>query len=216
MDRSLNERIDTIKKDKDRNGMDELIEEYIPFIINTISKFLNRYIDVDNNEEFSVGLSAFHEAVERFNPERGNFLSYARLIIESRLKDYHRKQKEVVYLEDHEVEAPEVNFDIHFEIEAFDKELKAFKLSFSKLVSEAPKHRDTREKLLRVCHEVATDNSLMELIREKKRLPIKKIALKVGQSEKVIKGNKIFILSTVILITGDYESIKSFVDLRGE
>lgn len=213
---ALRDRLTKIKNDTSKESVNEFIEEYIPFVVSTTSKFLNKYIDVENSEEFSVGLSAFNEAIERFDPERGNFLSYSRLIIESRLKDYLRKQKDVVYLEDRDVEAKSIDFDMKFEIEAFDSELKQYRLSFEKLVNNAPKHKDTRENLLRICSDVVSDSELMTFIHAKKRLPIKRIALKVGQSEKVVKGNKIFILSTVLLMTGEYDSIKSFVGLRGE
>ena len=44
--------------------INELIEEYIPFIIKTISKFTNRYVSIENDEEFSIGLVGFYEAVQ--------------------------------------------------------------------------------------------------------------------------------------------------------
>ena len=72
----------------DRN---DFIEESIPFIVKTTSSFLGRYVCTDNDEEFSIALIAFNEAIERYDEERGNFWSFAKLVIESRLKNNLQK-----------------------------------------------------------------------------------------------------------------------------
>ncbi|MEG0153440.1 MAG: RNA polymerase subunit sigma, partial [Cellulosilyticaceae bacterium] len=45
--------------------MNDLIEKYMPLIIKTISGVTGRYVSVENDEEFSIGLMAFVEAVEK-------------------------------------------------------------------------------------------------------------------------------------------------------
>ena len=55
--------------------INELIEEYIPFIIKTISKFTNRYVSIENDEEFSIGLFGFYEAIQKYNNDRGPLCS---------------------------------------------------------------------------------------------------------------------------------------------
>ena len=48
----------------DRN---DFIEQSMPFIIKTTSSFLGRYVCTDNDEEFSIALIAFNEAIEKYN-----------------------------------------------------------------------------------------------------------------------------------------------------
>ena len=73
-------------------NIDQLVNSHMPFIIRTLANLTGRYISIENDEVFSIGLSAFVESVERYDEERGNFLSFARLVIESRVKTYLVKE----------------------------------------------------------------------------------------------------------------------------
>lgn len=73
-------------------NLEALIEGHMAFIIRTISNLTGRYVAVENDEEFSIALSAFAEAVEKYDETRGSFLSFARLVIESRLKSYFARE----------------------------------------------------------------------------------------------------------------------------
>lgn len=55
---------------KDKEKVNLLIEDYQPFILNTISNLKNEYIQVENDEEFSIGLMAFNEAMQRYDSKR--------------------------------------------------------------------------------------------------------------------------------------------------
>ena len=55
-------------------NLDILIERHMAFIIRTISSLTGRYVAVENDEEFSIALSAFAEAVEKYDEKRGSFL----------------------------------------------------------------------------------------------------------------------------------------------
>jgi RNA polymerase sigma factor len=50
----------------DKNtDVNELIEKHMPFIIKSISDVTGRYVSCENDEELSVGLLGFHEAIEK-------------------------------------------------------------------------------------------------------------------------------------------------------
>ena len=74
-------------------NLNSLIERHMPFLIRTVSNFTGRYVSIENDEEFSIGLLAFAESVKRYEADRGNFLSFAKLVIESRLKKLCGKEK---------------------------------------------------------------------------------------------------------------------------
>ena len=76
---------------EDNQAADDLIRRYIPFIRAEGSKFLGRFC-TDNDDEYSIAMIAFHEAIMEYSRERGAFLKYAGLLIRSRLTDYARKE----------------------------------------------------------------------------------------------------------------------------
>lgn len=77
----------------DKQEREKIIEEYIPFIMKTVSTVTNKYIESENSEEYSVGLEAFNEAINKYDSKSGNFISFAKIVISSRTKDYLRKTK---------------------------------------------------------------------------------------------------------------------------
>ena len=76
----------------DPRKADELIREYIPFIRSEASKFTSRFC-TESDDEYSIAMIAFHEAICGYSRMRGAFLKYAAMLIRSRLIDYHRQEK---------------------------------------------------------------------------------------------------------------------------
>ena len=64
--------------------LEELVEEHMPFLVRSVSSFTGRYVYVEQDDEFSIALEAFTEAVERYEAARGSFLAFAGLVIRSR------------------------------------------------------------------------------------------------------------------------------------
>ena len=60
------------------------------YILGCASKCLKRYIR-DTDDEWSVALIAFHEAVRTYKPEKGSFGSFAGIVIRRRLLDEERR-----------------------------------------------------------------------------------------------------------------------------
>src|SRR4051794_2466364 len=70
----------------------ELIHSYKPFIAKTVSSVCKRYIH-ESDDEFSIGLIAFNEAIQKYNPEKGSSLiSFSEVLIKRRVIDYIRLQ----------------------------------------------------------------------------------------------------------------------------
>ena len=67
-------------------NLDQLINQHMAFLIRTVSNFTGKYVSIENDDEFSIALIAFTEAVKKYDEDRGNFLGFAKLVIESRLK----------------------------------------------------------------------------------------------------------------------------------
>src|SRR5690606_19958765 len=76
----------------DEQAMENLLASYSPFMKKTAGQVCKRFIN-DQDEEFSIALSAFHEAVKGFNQEKNaSFLTFAHMVIRRRVIDYIRKE----------------------------------------------------------------------------------------------------------------------------
>lgn len=204
-DLKLEDQILRWQQNKDSVWADRLITSYRPFILKTIAALSGRYIEIENDDEFSIGLQAFYEAMLRFDP-RGNFLAFARLVIASRLKSYWQKEhrQQSLCLDELELAFDEVDqlikeLSMADDIMNFARELACYGLTFSALAAHSPKHRDTREKVLKIAHQVCQSADLIQQIQLKKKLPIQKICLELSVSPKVIKRNKIYLLAAILV-----------------
>ena len=204
--------------------INELIEEYIPFIIKTISKFTNRYVSIENDEEFSIGLVGFYEAIQKYNNDKGPFLPFAQLVITSRLKNYYNKEnKHNLHISMDSMEEEGINIkeklsnpiedksELVDEMDELKREINIFGFSLEDLVDEAPKHVDTRANALDLSEKVSKDKPLVDFMYTKMRLPIKQISLKYRVTEKVIKGSKKFIITGIIIFYRNFRNLKLWI-----
>lgn len=204
--------------------INELIEEYIPFIIKTISKFTNRYVSIENDEEFSIGLVGFYEAIQKYNNDKGPFLPFAQLVITSRLKNYYNKEnkhnlhismdsmeEEGISIKEKLSNPIEDKSELIDEMDELKREINMFGFSLEDLVDEAPKHADTRANALDLSEKVSKDKPLVDFMYTKMRLPIKQISLKYRVTEKVIKGSKKFIITGIIIFYRNFRNLKLWI-----
>lgn len=78
---------------EDMEAADRLIGAYMPFIKAETAKFLKRPPMEGHDDELSIAMIAFHEAIRGYSRSRGAFLKYAAMLIKSRLIDYHRRSR---------------------------------------------------------------------------------------------------------------------------
>lgn len=204
-------------------NLDILIERHMAFIIRTISSLTGRYVAVENDEEFSIALSAFAEAVEKYDEERGSFLGFAKLVIESRLKSYFARENarpreaslEELYEQGRdfpdEGDGGESGDNLRDEVLLYREELSLFGLTLETLADEAPKHRDTRENAIGIAKKAGNDPPTVEITYQKRRLPVRAVARVAQVTEKVVKRSKSFILAAMIIFVKEYPGLNSFV-----
>jgi RNA polymerase sigma factor len=210
---------------------DELIHQYKPFIAKTVSQVCKRYIN-EQDDEFSIGLIAFHESIEKYSTEKGSsLLSFAELIIKRRVIDFIRKESRQysvnldTNLDDedsiqskYEVEVSVDDFQKQLEkehrrdeISHYQSVLKQFDLSFQDLVENSPKHSDARENAMKVANTVVQHAEFKRTLFEKKRLPIKDLEKHVQVSRKTIERNRKYIIAVCIIMASDYVYLKEYV-----
>ena len=217
----MEEFLDNSIEDKDINI---LIKEYMPLIIKSISSTTGRYVSVENDDEFSIALIAFKEAVDKYESHKGSFSSFAKIVISSRIKNYlikenkHNNVDSIEQLKENGIDIGELHHtsvessnELSSEIIKLKEEIGKFGFTFEDLVEEAPKHTDTRERAIDISENVNKDVLLKSFMYEKKRLPIKQISVKFSITEKIIKRSKKFIISVVIILDKNLRNLKLWI-----
>lgn len=232
----IEESIEKIQKG-DTQLQNEMIEQYTPFIASTVSSVCKRYIN-EFDDEFSIGLIAFNEAIEKFSPDKGkSILAFAETVIKSRVIDYIRKEKknpdtiifstqELEFEEDGGEYSPnkietersidEYNREIETqlrkeELERFKNSLDEFGLKLNDLYNSAPKHIDARHNAIDVATTLIENEELRDLFLTTKKLPIKDLDKIVNVSRKTIERNRKYIIALAIIINGDFKFLKDYL-----
>lgn len=213
----------------------ELLRDYHPFMIKTASKVCKKYIDVRRDDEFSIALSAFNEALDRYSPaENRSFLSFAEMVIQRRLIDYIRREqrfyKQVPFSafdvedeEEHTLNSVEVEESLRLfseeqqmmarraEIQMYAQQLKEFGISLQELVRVSPKHQDSRQLLFEVAYILSSHADLVGQLLEKKTLPIKDLLKVVHVSRKTLERHRKYIIAMALVLIFDYPYLRDYL-----
>ncbi|MBM7571614.1 RNA polymerase sigma factor [Aquibacillus albus] len=228
---SLEEQVERVQQG-DEELQNYLLKTYQPFIAKAVSEVCKRYISSTRDDEFSVGLFAFNEAMISYQRGKGSsFLSFARLVIKRKVIDFIRKEKNKPttsslddYYDDEKMENPaeisvskamyEQETDEWYrreEIFELGKKLKEYKLSFEELTQISPKHSDARESAIRAARVLCENEKLKEYVIRKKKIPIKQLVKFVDVSKKTLERNRKYILAIFIILTEDYIYLKDYL-----
>lgn len=215
----LDQLVSNIDIDRDKEIINQLIQDYNPFIINVISKLKNQYIQIENDESYSIALMAFVEAIERYDMNQGPFLPYCKLVILSRVKNHIKKEKRYEHVSIDAMTAElaatveeDESTNLREEILQFESELKKFGIDFNRLVVSSPKHMDTKETVSHIAQKIYEDPDIMNFIYEKRRLPISRVAEAYFVSVKTIKSYKHYIIALVIIYKENLKEIKEWIN----
>jgi len=225
--------IDILKRIKsgDKFLKDRFISDYQPFIIKSVSQILNnKYIDIENSEEYSVGLIAFNEAIEKYDEtKKCSFKKFSYQVIQRRLIDYKRKNEKgsktypFSYFEGEETYDFEYkylvekdtdhvyNFEIREEFASFVNRMKDFGITMDDLVKNMPKHRDSRKNCAKIAKLIAEDDSLFDKFKAKKTIPFKDITKYVEVSQRTVERNRKYIIALVLILKSDLDIIKNYI-----
>lgn len=214
-----------------RINISEFIEEYKPFIAACASGVVKRFLNFGEDDELSIALSAFYEAVMAYEKNKGSFLNFAKDVIKKRLIDYLRKQKkQFEYYSIDEIPEEwqgiesEISMDryaiemheesLRNEISALEKQLIVYGIAFSELNENCPKHAKLVEDMKQAAAVLVQDRLLFEKLKEKMRLPIKDLAEITKIPQKKIERFRKYIIVVSIILDGDFEYLKDYVRVK--
>lgn len=212
----------------DMIAADELISDYLPFIKAEAAKVMKRGLNTEQDDEYSIAMIAFHEAINGYSKTRGSFLNYASMIIRNRLIDYWRKNdrhSKVISLnspitddsdtlEDRVIgeEFQEENIVSREltkeEILELSEQMKSFGLSLTDVAETSPKEEATLAKCKKVIAAAKANEEVMASLFRTKRLPIKKIMEEVKVPRKTIERHRKYIVALLLIYSNGYEIIR--------
>ena len=218
-------RLNVRAKDQ-KEAVNDLLFEYTPFIKKTASYICKRQIN-EQDEEFSISLQGFHEALMAYNEEKNASLeTFAHLVIKRRLLDFLRKEstrkEQLVEFENQILEERSLHRHAEEEQAASRREellkykelLAEYKLSFEELTSAAPKHADSRRTAFQIAQIISESEELYASFIAKKKLPLKDIEALVGVSRKTLERHRKYMIAVILLLKSDFVYIKDYV--KGE
>lgn len=208
---------------------DQLIGDYLPFIRAETAKFLKRPPEEGRDDELSIAMIAFHEAIGGYAKHRGSFLKYASMLIRSRLINYARKERrhrQTVSLDapaageesaslgetlpeerDHPEESAHRQATRQ-EIEELSRQMESFGVSLSDVADNCPKQQRT----LQACRKAlayARENSwLLEELVHGKKLPLAKLSDGSGVERKTLERHRKYLVALLLIYTNGYEIIR--------
>lgn len=211
---------------EDNQKADDLIRHYMPFIRAEASRFLGRTC-TDSDDAFSIAMIAFHEAILGYNRLRGAFLSYAALLIRSRLTDAQRKEdrhRNLISLDEADEEDrtmldqladPTDVYSQSQDLEATQQEIAelsqmmaSFGVSFADVADQTPRQERTRKACLDAVGYAIENRQLLEELLRTKKLPISQLVLGSGVDRKTLERHRKYLLAMLLIQTNGYEIIR--------
>lgn len=228
---SINEK--ALRAAHDDSYINEFISESRAFILGCAGKQAGRYIS-ESDDEYSIAMYAFFTAITKYNPERGDFLPFAGLVIKHRLTDYHRAQQK--FSDEHSV-SPGIfsgNTDddsetqaIHYEvadkltdrpvlsaadeIHTVNKIFSRFGFSFMELSEVSPKASKTKKLCAQAVRAIIASPIILETLRSTHKLPIRALAAQSSVPVKILERHRKYIIAATVILTGNFPILAEYM-----
>ncbi len=216
----------------------DLLVQNKKFILKSAYYTLNRYIS-ESDEEWSVALIAYNEAIDSWEKDRGSsFQSFAQLVIKRRLLNFLRADArfknelmtDPIILEGnpHGEEEPtafqrEVQDAVSRqsqndrrqclsdEIAALEEVLEWYPIDFFDLDKVSPKAGKTRDACGLLIAKIWRNPELYQKMRESKNLPVKELLSYTKIHKKIPERHRKFIIASAEILHGDYPILQEYL-----
>ncbi|HIS45867.1 MAG TPA: RNA polymerase subunit sigma [Candidatus Scatomorpha merdigallinarum] len=209
---------------EDPEAADRLINQYMGFIRAEAKKLSFG----DGEDELSIAMFAFYEAVVGYERSRGNFLKFASKVIRSRLIDYHRAESRhrghgslnerasqdgaelLELLPDTRDDIEELNTReaAQSEIEEYARALAAFGITFSEVADNCPKQERTLAACMDALNYARRRPELLAAVEKSGKLPMTELASGAGVERKTLERHRKYLVAMLIAFTNGFEIIR--------
>lgn len=215
----------------DKNYTEKFLKDYENYILKTANQVTGKYVS-KSDDQWSVSLSAFHEAIQAYSFDKGSFLSFSALVIKRRLFDYIKKQSkhfcEVAinpYIFDNDSDEDDINIkqevmskvaikddnDAKLEIDAISQVLEEYNISFFDLTHVSPKANKTKTACAKAILYICENKILFNEMKRAKLLPIKILENNLNVPRKILERHRKYIIAGAEIISGDYPILSEYL-----
>lgn len=208
----------------DPDTADELIGQYMGFIRAEAGKMSFG----DGEDELSIAMLAFYEAVLGYEKPRGAFLHYAARVIRSRLIDYHRSERrhrghgslneragedgaellELLPDTRDDIEEMTVREAAQGEIEEYSRALSAFGITLSDIADNCPKQERTLSACRDALNYARRRPELLAAVEKSGKLPMAELASGADVERKTLERHRKYLVAMLIAFTNGFEIIR--------
>lgn len=208
---------------------DELIRDYLPFIKSETSKIVDRMVVESFDDEVSIAMLGFHDAINSYSKIRGKFLTYASVVMKRRVIDFLRKENrhlKVISLDktvseegdktliddivspDDDYNEIEIRDATRKEIEILISELEEFDLSLTDVSDNSPKERGTLKAIGSAIDYCKKNPDIINDLKRTKRLSLTKISDATGVSKKTLERHRRYLVTLLLIYSNGFEIIR--------
>jgi len=222
-----------VQASKNDDFLADFVRKYEHFIAKCAFQSTKRYIS-KSDDEWSIALIAFSDAVKTYSQDRGSFLHYAETIIKNRLIDYFRTEQThkleysvspSVFDTEPEEDDGEMaikisvaeklvsneDHSIKYEIEAITKVFQTYGFSFYDLAECSPKSLKTKAACRQAVLYILDHKILMDELKQTKQLPIKILQNYTGLPRKLLEHHRKYIIAAMEILSGEYPHLAEYV-----
>ena len=221
----------------DEKLRDNFIRDSEQTILKIASKVTGKYI-TRSDDEWSVALLAYNKAIDGYSTDKGDFMSYAAVLIKRSLIDHYRSEKKY----DHEIpvdgemltgegdysEGAEVlsavsregieenekrsrQESLKDEILEVDGILKGYGFSFRDLKDCSPKTQKTKRECAKAITYILDHDNLLETVLEYRRLPISELTEGAGVKSKLLDRYRRYLIMAIVILNGEYPLLADYL-----
>lgn len=218
---------------KDEIALENFIQANYRFIGTSAYQACHHYVS-NSDDEWSIALISFTDAVKTYDSTKGHFSSYARLLIKRSLIDYYRKENQHNLelsvtpdtfdgqpLDDSEYNptkwevtektASTPDQSLTDEIQAANALLQEFGFSFFDLSASSPKTRKTKENCKIAVRYILDHPILMDEMTQTHQLSLKIIQKNTHLPRKLLDKHRRYIIAAVIILSGEYPLLSEYM-----
>lgn len=224
----------------DERAFNELVESSKSWILRVASETTKRYV-TDSDDEWSIALMAFSEAVQSYETEKGSFHGLAAMVIRRRVVDYlrtegrHADELSVLPaafedgLDEDETGGVELQVQQRMaqeadaapgedaaslaraEIAELQDILRLYGFTFFDLADASPKAEKTKQSCGKAVQTMLATAVLMAQMRLKRLLPIKELSTASGVVRKILERHRKYIIASSEILDGDFPILAGYL-----
>ncbi|MDD2215909.1 MAG: RNA polymerase subunit sigma [Eubacteriales bacterium] len=219
-----------LKAKRDHAYIELFIKEHESFILHIANKTTGRYI-TKSDDQWSISLSAFHEAIKAYSYTKGAFLPFTEIVIKRRLYDYMKKESKhfcEVPIDSYSIEndeeienlsvkqevaeriVNEQNEDGKLEILSLSQTFRIYGFSFFDLISVSPKAMKTKKSCAKAILYLSQNPLLLNEMRRTTMLPLKILEKNLNIPRKILERHRKYIIAGAEIISGDYPILSEY------